>query len=165
MGTTNADTIDMYDRNHGLLFNPGVVALILCVSFAFLASISTLAQTPSQRNGPVERLPPSAVHQRQFIYSARADASSEIPRTTSTICASTSRSSSSGTTTRSGCTRRGATARQRSSSRRPMASRQSSATVRFFARNEEESSTGLLGEGTQTPPLPPDSIPAGGSTR
>jgi putative transposase len=41
----------------------------------------------------------------------------------------------------------------------------SSATVRFFARNEEESSTGLLGEGTQTPSLPPDPIPAEGSTR
>jgi putative transposase len=39
-----------------------------------------------------------------------------------------------------------------------------SATVRFFARKDEESSTGLLGEGTQTPPLPPDPIPAGEST-
>ncbi|HKR30973.1 MAG TPA: IS3 family transposase [Terriglobales bacterium] len=41
----------------------------------------------------------------------------------------------------------------------------SSATVRFFARNDEESSTGLLGEGTQTPSLPPDSIPAEESAR
>ncbi len=41
----------------------------------------------------------------------------------------------------------------------------SSATVRFFARNDDESSTGLLGKGTQTPSLPPDPIPAGESTR
>jgi putative transposase len=40
-----------------------------------------------------------------------------------------------------------------------------SATVRFFARNEEKSSTGLLGVGTQMPSLPPDPIPAGESTR
>ncbi len=40
----------------------------------------------------------------------------------------------------------------------------SSATVRFFARNDDESSTRLLGEGTQTPSLPPDPIPAGEST-
>jgi len=40
-----------------------------------------------------------------------------------------------------------------------------SATVKFFARNEEESSTGLLGKGTPTPSLPPDPIPAGESTR
>ncbi len=40
-----------------------------------------------------------------------------------------------------------------------------SATVRFFARNDEKSSTGLLGEGTQAPSLPPDPIPAGESTR
>ena len=41
----------------------------------------------------------------------------------------------------------------------------SSATVRFFARNDEESSTGLLGEGTQAPSLPPDPIPAEESAR
>ena len=41
----------------------------------------------------------------------------------------------------------------------------SSATVRFFARNDEESSTRLLGEGTQTPSLPPDPIPAAESAR
>jgi integrase-like protein len=40
-----------------------------------------------------------------------------------------------------------------------------SATVRFFARNDEKSSTGLLGEGTQAPSLPPDPIPAGESQR
>lgn len=39
------------------------------------------------------------------------------------------------------------------------------ATVRFFARKDDESSIGLLGEGTQTPSLPPDPIPAGESTR
>jgi putative transposase len=41
----------------------------------------------------------------------------------------------------------------------------SSATVRFFAANDKESSTGLLGEGTQAPSLPPDPIPAGESAR
>jgi putative transposase len=41
----------------------------------------------------------------------------------------------------------------------------SSATVRFFARNDGNSSTGLPGEETQTPSLPPDPIPAGESTR
>jgi Integrase core domain len=41
----------------------------------------------------------------------------------------------------------------------------SSATVRFFARNDDESSTERLGEGTQTPSLPPDPIPAGESAR
>ena len=41
----------------------------------------------------------------------------------------------------------------------------SSATVRFFARTDEKSSTGLLGEGTQAPSLPPDPIPAGESAR
>jgi len=41
----------------------------------------------------------------------------------------------------------------------------SSATVRFFARNDGDSSTGLLGEETQAPSLPPDPIPAGESTR
>jgi putative transposase len=40
----------------------------------------------------------------------------------------------------------------------------SSATVRFFASNDEESSTGLLGEGPPTPSLPPDPIRAGEST-
>ena len=41
----------------------------------------------------------------------------------------------------------------------------SSVTVRFFARNEEESSTGLLGEGTQTPSLPQTPSLLGESTR
>jgi len=41
----------------------------------------------------------------------------------------------------------------------------SSATVSFFTKHEEKSSTGLLGEGTQPPSLPPDPIPAGESTR
>jgi putative transposase len=41
----------------------------------------------------------------------------------------------------------------------------SSATVRFFARDDGESSTRLLGEGTQTPSLPPDPIPAGEPAR
>ena len=41
----------------------------------------------------------------------------------------------------------------------------SSATVRFFARNDGESSTKLLGEETQTPSLPPNPIPAGESAR
>ena len=41
----------------------------------------------------------------------------------------------------------------------------SSATVRFFVRNDEKFSTGLLGEGTQAPSLPPDPIPAGESAR
>jgi putative transposase len=40
-----------------------------------------------------------------------------------------------------------------------------SATVRFFARNEEESSTGLLGEGTQTPSFPQTPSLLGESTR
>jgi transposase InsO family protein len=40
-----------------------------------------------------------------------------------------------------------------------------SATVRFFVTNEEKSSPGLLGEGTQPPSLPPDPHPAGESTR
>jgi len=40
-----------------------------------------------------------------------------------------------------------------------------SATVKFFTRHEEESSTGLLGKGTPTPSLPPDPIPAGESRR
>ena len=40
----------------------------------------------------------------------------------------------------------------------------SSATVRFFARNDGGSSTRLLGEETQTPSLPPDPIPASEST-
>jgi putative transposase len=39
-----------------------------------------------------------------------------------------------------------------------------SATVRFFARKDDKSSTELLGEGTQTPSLPPDPISAGEST-
>jgi hypothetical protein len=39
------------------------------------------------------------------------------------------------------------------------------ATVRFFARNEEESSTGLLGEGTKTPSLSQTPSLLGESTR
>jgi putative transposase len=40
-----------------------------------------------------------------------------------------------------------------------------SATVRFFAKNDLDSSTELMGEGTQAPSLPLDPIPAGESTR
>jgi putative transposase len=41
----------------------------------------------------------------------------------------------------------------------------SSTTVTFFARNDDESSTGQLGEETQAPSRPPDPIPAGESAR
>ena len=78
------------------------------------------------------------------------------------ICATTSRSSSSAITTRRDCTPPWATERQRSSSRKPIAqrSRVAFATVRFFAGDTRKSSTRLLGEGTQTPSLPPHPYPA-----
>jgi hypothetical protein len=50
-----------YRDQHSVL-NPAA-ALTLCISIVFLALISALAQTPSQRNGPVKHLPPSTIQQ------------------------------------------------------------------------------------------------------
>jgi hypothetical protein len=59
VATPNTNTIDMSDRNQNFLFKPDVAVLILCI----LVSIAALTQTPSQRDGPVKRIPTSEAHQ------------------------------------------------------------------------------------------------------
>ena len=51
------------NQDHRSLFRPVETRPGLCICFVFLALISALAQTPSQRNGPVKRLHPSAIRQ------------------------------------------------------------------------------------------------------